>query len=60
MVDSILKYSIIQQFWNKLYSAEISLQLQDAVKKFAFKKHYGDDGSFDINETAADNDPLIY
>ena len=32
-----LKYSIVQQHWNKLYSEENSLRLQDAVKKFIYK-----------------------
>ena len=58
--DSMLKYSIIQKRWKNLYSEENSLRLQDAVKKFVFKKHYGDDGSLDINEMADDYDPLIY
>ncbi len=35
--DSTLKYSIIQRHWNKLYSEENSLKLQDAVKKYIFK-----------------------
>ena len=58
--DSTLKYSIIQRRWNKLYLEETSLKLQDAVKKYIFKKHFGDDGTLDMNEFADDYDPLIF
>jgi len=58
--DSTLKYSIIQRHWNKLYLEETSLKLQNAVKKYIFKKHFGDDGTLDMNEFAEDYDPLIF
>jgi len=58
--DNVLKYAIVQKRWNKLYSEENSLRLQDAVKKFVFKKHFGDDGTLDSLEMAQDYDPLIY
>jgi hypothetical protein len=58
--DSTMKYAIVQQRWKKLYSDETSLRLQDAVKKFVFKEHHGDDGSLDINEMDKDYDPLMY
>ena len=58
--DSSVKYTIVQRRWNKLYSDETSLRLQDAVKKFVFKEHHGDDGSLDVNETDEDYDPLTY
>ena len=58
--DSIMKYSIIQRRWNKLYSEETSLKLQDAVKKYIFKTHFGDDGTLDMNEFTEDYDPLTF
>jgi hypothetical protein len=58
--DSSVKYTIVQRRWNKLYSDETSLRLQDAVKKFVFKEHHGDDGTLDINEMDEDYDPLTY
>lgn len=58
--DNIRKYAIVQKRWNELYSEENSLRLQDAVKKFVFKKHFGDDGTLDSLEMAEDYDPLIY
>lgn len=60
MRDSILKYSIIQQHWNRLHSEENSLRLQDAVEKFVFKKHFGDDGTLDVGEMVYYCDPLMY
>ena len=58
--ENILKYKIIQERWKKLYSAETSLRLQDAVKKHVFKKHFGDDGTLTWDEMAEDYDPLIF
>ena len=58
--DSSMKYAIVQQRWKKLYSDETSLRLQDAVKKYVFKEHHGDDGTLDINEMHEDYDPLMY
>ena len=58
--NSIMKYSIIQRRWNKLYSEETSLKLQDAVKKYIFKTHFGDDGTLDMNEFTEDYDPLTF
>ncbi len=34
------------------------MTLQDAVKKYIFKKHFGDDGTLDWNEMAEDYDPF--
>ncbi len=42
------------------FSEETLLRLQDAVKKYVFKKHFGDDGTLDTNEFADDYDPLIF
>ena len=58
--ESSMKYAIVQQRWKKLYSDETSLRLQDAVKKYVFKEHHGDDGTLDINEMHEDYDPLMY
>ena len=58
--ESILKYKIVQERWKKLYSAETTLRLQDAVKKNVFKQHYGDDGTLAWEEMAEDYDPLIF
>ena len=58
--DSRLKYAIIQRRWKTLYSEETSLRLQDAVKKYIFKKHFGDDGTLNTIEFADDYDPLIF
>ena len=60
MNDNVLKYAIVQKRWNKLYSEENSLRLQDAVKKSVFKKHFGDDGTLNPLDMAEDYDPLIY
>ena len=58
--DSRLKYAIIQRRWKTLYSEETSLRLQDAVKKYIFKKHFGDDGTLNTTEFADDYDPLFF
>ncbi len=50
--ENILKYRIVQKRWKKLYSAENSLRLQDAVKKQVFKDYFGDDGTLDSKEFA--------
>ena len=34
--------------------------IANAVKKFVFKEHHGDDGSLDVNEMDEDYDPLTY
>jgi hypothetical protein len=60
MNDNVLKDAIVQKRWNKLYSEENSLRLQDAVKKSVFKKHFGDDGTLNPLDMAEDYDPLIY
>ena len=60
VMDSVVKYQIVQRRWKKLYSEETSLRLQDAVKKYIFKKHYGNDGTLDWNEMAEDYDPLLF
>ena len=57
--DSVLKYAIVQHRWNKLYSEENSLHLQDAVKSL-YLKNFGDDATLDMHEMADDYDPLIY
>ena len=33
--------------------------LHDAVKKYVFKQHFGDDGALDWKEMIEDYDPLI-
>ena len=58
--DNMLKYNIIQQRWKTLYNTESSLRLQDAVKKYLYKKHVGKDASLDVIGMAENYDPLIY
>jgi hypothetical protein len=58
--ENILTYKIVQERWKKLYCAETSLRLQDAVKKHAFKKHFGDDGTLTWDDMTEDYDPLLF
>ena len=58
--ESILKYKIVQEHWKKLYSAEPSLRLQDAVKKHVYKQYFGDDGNLNGEDMTEDYDPLIF
>jgi hypothetical protein len=50
----------IQERWMQLCSSESSLRLQDPVKKHAYKKQCGDDGTLDNEMMADDNAPLFF
>ncbi len=58
--DHLLKYKSIQQRWKTPYNTESSLQLQDAVKKYLYKKHFGKDASLEIIGMVDNYDPLIF
>ena len=58
--DNMLKYKIIPQRSKSLYNTESSLRLQDAVKKYLYKKHFGKDATLDVIGMADNYDPLIF
>lgn len=58
--ESILTYKIVQECWKRLYTAEISLRLHDAVKRHVFKHLSGEDGTLAWEEMTEDYDALIF